>query len=71
MNALRNSVRSDGRAKGIIPIIVSYASDWVLLAAGAVLGYFLGDITPNKRPFSVDDRSIGLVNLALIRSRRR
>jgi hypothetical protein len=32
--------------------------DWVVLIAFGVIGYILGDITPNKRPFSLDDRNI-------------
>ncbi|KAK5659746.1 hypothetical protein OQA88_957 [Cercophora sp. LCS_1] len=58
MNALQN-VGREARTKGLIPIVLSYAFDWVLLGVGAGVGYVLGDITPNKRPFSVDDRAIG------------
>jgi membrane-associated phospholipid phosphatase len=39
-------------------LLLSYALDWVLLAVGAAVGYVLGELKPNKRPFALDDRSI-------------
>ncbi|KAK4456975.1 PAP2 superfamily-domain-containing protein [Cladorrhinum samala] len=37
---------------------LSYVVDWVMLAAVGAVGYVLGHITPNKRPFALDDRNI-------------
>ncbi|KAK3989187.1 PAP2 superfamily-domain-containing protein [Cladorrhinum sp. PSN332] len=37
---------------------LSYIVDWVILAAVGAVGYVLGHITPNKRPFALDDRNI-------------
>ncbi|KAK4165815.1 PAP2 superfamily-domain-containing protein [Cladorrhinum sp. PSN259] len=37
---------------------LSYVVDWVILAAVGAVGYVLGHITPNKRPFALDDRNI-------------
>ncbi|KAJ4295757.1 hypothetical protein N0V88_004459 [Collariella sp. IMI 366227] len=39
-------------------LALSYVFDWVILVAFGVIGYILGDITPNMRPFSLDDRNI-------------
>ena len=42
---------------------LSYVVDWVMLAAVGAVGYVLGHITPNKRPFALDDRNIAYVLL--------
>jgi hypothetical protein len=61
MNAFRKAQKM-GRSNGVAPLIIlSYAFDWVLLAVGAGVGYVLGEITPNKRPFSLDEHSIAYV----------
>ncbi|KAK4659764.1 hypothetical protein QC762_113890 [Podospora pseudocomata] len=39
-------------------VALSYAIDWIILIAVGVVGYILGHITPNKRPFALDDRNI-------------
>ena len=39
-------------------LIVSGVMDWVLVIATAVGGYFLGNITPNKRPFHLENPDI-------------
>ncbi|KAK3337303.1 PAP2 superfamily-domain-containing protein [Cercophora scortea] len=39
-------------------LVSSYVFDWVILAAAAAVGYVLGDITPNKRPFVLEDPNI-------------
>jgi hypothetical protein len=52
-------VRRKGRTSWVVT--VSYVFDWVVLIAFAGIGYVLGDITPNKRPFSLDDRNIAYV----------
>ncbi|KAL2157446.1 hypothetical protein VTH06DRAFT_6138 [Thermothelomyces fergusii] len=39
-------------------VAVSYLFDWIVLAIFGAVGYVLGKITPNKRPFSLDDRNI-------------
>lgn len=52
-----------GRRKGKAWVVVlSYAFDWVILLAAAAVGYVLGEVTPNKRPFSLDDPNISYVN---------
>ncbi|KAK0616866.1 PAP2 superfamily-domain-containing protein [Immersiella caudata] len=46
-------------SKRVSPLLIlSYALDWILLAVGAAVGYVLGELKPNKRPFALDDRSI-------------
>lgn len=42
-------------------VALSYAIDWIILIAVGVVGYILGHITPNKRPFALDDRNISYV----------
>lgn len=42
-------------------VILSYAFDWLILIAVGLLGYFLGHVTPNKRPFSLHDVNIAYV----------
>ncbi|KAL2269865.1 hypothetical protein VTJ83DRAFT_2049 [Remersonia thermophila] len=37
---------------------LSYGLDWFILIVFGVIGYILGKIAPNKRPFSLDDRNI-------------
>jgi hypothetical protein len=49
-------IRKNGRISWVLAL--SYVFDWVVLIAFGVIGYILGDITPNKRPFSLDDRNI-------------
>ncbi|TPX17430.1 uncharacterized protein E0L32_003073 [Thyridium curvatum] len=39
-------------------LVASYVFDWVVLIAAAAVGYVLGDITPNKRPFQLEDPDI-------------
>jgi len=39
-------------------VILSYITDWIILLAAAAIGYVLGDISPNMRPFSLLDPSI-------------
>jgi hypothetical protein len=36
-----------------IRLISSYIFDWIVLIVVAAVGYVLGVITPNKRPFSL------------------
>ncbi|KAK4105995.1 PAP2-domain-containing protein [Parathielavia hyrcaniae] len=50
------SVRRKGRPDWVLAL--SYTFDWLILVAFAAVGYVLGHITPNKRPFSLDDRNI-------------
>jgi hypothetical protein len=42
-------------------LAASYVSDWLCLIAAGLVGTFLGNITPNKRPFRVDDPNIAYV----------
>ncbi|KAI0424181.1 acid phosphatase/Vanadium-dependent haloperoxidase [Xylaria sp. FL1042] len=39
-------------------VILSYAFDWLIMAVVGLVGYFLGNVTPNKRPFSLLDANI-------------
>ncbi|KAK5987629.1 Phosphatidate phosphohydrolase 3 [Cladobotryum mycophilum] len=39
-------------------LLASYTFDWIILIVIAVIGYVLGRITPNKRPFSLVDPNI-------------
>ncbi|KAK3383885.1 PAP2 superfamily-domain-containing protein [Lasiosphaeria ovina] len=39
-------------------VIASYVFDWAVLIVAAAVGAILGDITPNKRPFSLEDPDI-------------
>lgn len=41
-----------------ILVILSYAFDWLIMVAVGLVGYFLGNVTPNKRPFSLLDNNI-------------
>lgn len=50
------SVRRKGKISWVLAL--SYAIDWVMLVAVGVVGYVLGHITPNQRPFALDDRNI-------------
>lgn len=52
-------VRRKGKMSWVVAL--SYATDWIILVAFAAIGYVLGDITPNKRPFSLDDKNIAYV----------
>jgi hypothetical protein len=49
-----------GRRSGkhTVVIVASYVFDWIILIAAAVVGYILGNITPNKRPFNLEDPDI-------------
>lgn len=48
-----------GRRKGKAWVVMlSYAFDWAILALGGILGYIMGHVAPNKRPFSVFDPNI-------------
>ncbi|KAK0654750.1 phosphatidic acid phosphatase type 2/haloperoxidase [Cercophora newfieldiana] len=57
MNLLRSALE-EGRKEWNTVVFLSYAFDWVLLGVGVGVGYVLGEITPNKRPFALDDHSI-------------
>jgi hypothetical protein len=39
-------------------LVLSYVSDWIVLIAAGLVGTVLGNITPNKRPFRLDDANI-------------
>ncbi|KAF3012375.1 hypothetical protein E8E14_007949 [Neopestalotiopsis sp. 37M] len=40
-------------------LYASYITDWLCLIAAGVVGTVLGNVTPNKRPFRIDDPNIG------------
>lgn len=46
------------RRKGGWVLAASYISDWIVLIIVAVIGFVIGDLTPNKRPFSLEDPNI-------------
>lgn len=46
-----------GRMGGWV-LALSYATDWIILIIVGVVGLILNNITPNKRPFSLEDRNI-------------
>ncbi|KAM7202434.1 PAP2 superfamily domain containing protein [Rhypophila sp. PSN 637] len=39
-------------------VIASYVFDWAILIAAAAIGYIMGEVSPNKRPFSLQDPNI-------------
>ena len=49
------------RKKGGWVVVVSYVFDWVIIVVAGVIGYIIGDLTPNKRPFSLHDPNISYV----------
>lgn len=42
-------------------LLASYVSDWICLIAAGLVGTFLGNVTPNKRPFRLTDPNIAYV----------
>ncbi|OIW34975.1 hypothetical protein CONLIGDRAFT_567963 [Coniochaeta ligniaria NRRL 30616] len=46
------------RKKGGWVLVASYIWDWIILIIVGVVGFILGDITPNKRPFYLEDPNI-------------
>ncbi|KAI1386958.1 acid phosphatase/Vanadium-dependent haloperoxidase [Hypoxylon trugodes] len=44
--------------KPSLVVVGSYAFDWIILIVVGVIGVVLGNITPNKRPFSLQDPNI-------------
>lgn len=58
-NARDHRFRNMGtRKKGGWVLVASYVSDWIILIIVAVVGFILGNITPNKRPFYLEDPNI-------------
>jgi len=48
-----------GRRKGKTwVLILSYAFDWLILVICGAVGYVLGKISPNMRPFNLEDPEI-------------
>lgn len=43
-------------------IWLSYATDWIILLITAGIGYVMGHVSPNMRPFSLTDPNISYVN---------
>ncbi|PKS07871.1 hypothetical protein jhhlp_006479 [Lomentospora prolificans] len=52
------SQRGPPSRKGTILVGSSYVFDWLVLIAMAVVGYIMGHVTPNKRPFYLADPNI-------------
>jgi len=47
------------RHRKVTPLVISsYVLDWVIVIVTAAVGYVLGNITPNKRPFQLEDPDI-------------
>ena len=44
-----------------IKLAISYVFDWVVIFAAIGIATVLGDIEPNKRPFSLNDPDISYV----------
>lgn len=42
-------------------VVGSYVFDWLILIVVGVVGVILGNVTPNKRPFSLQDPNISCV----------
>jgi hypothetical protein len=55
------NVRRKGRISFVLTL--SYVFDWVVLAVFAAVGAVLGNLTPNKRPFSLYDPNIAFVDI--------
>lgn len=47
-----------GRKKGGWVLALSYVLDWIILIIVGVVGLILNNITPNKRPFNLEDPNI-------------
>lgn len=45
-------------ARTTMLLVASGIVDWLLIIGAGVGGYYLGDITPNKRPFQLEDPNI-------------
>ncbi|KAI9154854.1 membrane protein [Paramyrothecium foliicola] len=43
-----------------IKIVISYVLDWAILIAVGIVSYFIGELEPHKRPFSLTDPNISL-----------
>ncbi len=60
------------RASGLVPrrkkvtviLILSYVFDWIILIAVGVVATILGNITPNMRPFSLEDPNISYAKVS-------
>lgn len=59
MDLAGGGVRRKGKTSWVLAL--SYVVDWLILLAFAAIGYVLGDIEPNKRPFSLEDPNIAYV----------
>ncbi|RFU72443.1 pap2 domain containing [Trichoderma arundinaceum] len=55
---MARSGSNTGKGAFSIRLISSYIFDWIVLIVVAAVGYVLGRITPNKRPFSLVDPDI-------------
>ncbi|KAI3332457.1 acid phosphatase/Vanadium-dependent haloperoxidase [Xylariaceae sp. AK1471] len=57
-DSLRSRSRGRSKKKFSAVVILSYAFDWLIMVIVGLIGYFLGNVTPNKRPFSLQDPNI-------------
>lgn len=53
------SLRPQGAKSGFSVLVIgSYIFDWAILVVVGIIGVVLGNVTPNKRPFSLQDPNI-------------
>lgn len=61
-NEMKDSIAGSRPKAGMNKITLvqtlSYVFDWVILIIVGVIGVILGNVTPNKRPFSLQDPNI-------------
>jgi hypothetical protein len=62
-NSRRNRTMAVRKRGGWV-LAASYVFDWIILIVVAVVGFILGNITPNKRPFNLEDRDISYATFA-------
>ena len=56
---MRHTLRSRAHPGRVsIALVLSYVSDWVIIAVTAGIAALLGNLTPNKRPFSLVNSDI-------------
>lgn len=53
-----SSIPRTRKKMGILVLLLSYALDWVTLVVLAVAGFLLGNLSPQKRPFSLENPDI-------------
>ncbi|KAK6958174.1 hypothetical protein Daesc_000969 [Daldinia eschscholtzii] len=54
----KTGFQSRNKSKPSFIVIGSYVFDWLILIVVGIVGVILGNVTPNKRPFSLQDPNI-------------